>query len=151
LAYIDVLKLHRAGASSGRARCVSTSVPGVLYEYLGICLMCFCLFPLSVFVLGLYLHSLNFYCIVSCYLLSTKPHFRCLYVLLLLTEVAQGPNRVGAAFISPEHGNMQFPKRCAFFKKALDGGQTDNMILPSAIHHRQNPLGLIIIGLAVPV
>jgi hypothetical protein len=64
-----------------------TTIPGFLDGYFGFCFMYLFPSPLSVFILGLYIHSHNFY--ISYYLLLTKPGLRCLYVLLLFTEVIQ--------------------------------------------------------------
>jgi hypothetical protein len=65
------------------------SIPGYLDVYFGFVRYIYISSPLSVFVLGLYIHFLYVYCLVSRYLLLTKPDLRCLYFLLLLTEVVQ--------------------------------------------------------------
>jgi hypothetical protein len=52
--------------------CRLTSKPVFLDGYFGFCLMYLFSSPLSVFVLGLYTHSLNSYFIVSCYQLLIK-------------------------------------------------------------------------------
>jgi hypothetical protein len=61
------------------------SIPGSLDGYCGFCLMYVFSSFLSVFVLGIYIHSLNFYCIVSYYLLLTKPDLRSTHSLFSVT------------------------------------------------------------------
>jgi hypothetical protein len=55
------------------------SIPGFLDVYFGFVRCIYFSSPLSVFVLDLYIHFLNVYCLVSCYLLLTKPDLRCVF------------------------------------------------------------------------